>query len=154
MPGAVDCFFKEDAMNLATKTHRLSWPVLIGLLTLLLLASCGEAAKDSPSGGGSPSAVPAVVGDATRGAEVFKANGCNGCHTLTDQKLVGPGLKGALDGKGPYGANLPNGKPINDDNLKEWIKVGGIGKIGQMPGFSTLTEENIADLIAYLKTIK
>jgi mono/diheme cytochrome c family protein len=142
-------------MNLAKKTHRLRWPGLIGLLMLLLLASCGEAAKDSPSGGGSPSAAPAaVVGDATRGAEVFKANGCNGCHTLTDQKLVGPGLKGFIEGKGPYGANLPNGKPINDENLKEWIKIGGIGKIGQMPGFVTLTDENMADLIAYLKTIK
>jgi mono/diheme cytochrome c family protein len=141
-------------MGLGLSTQKSARLGLIGLLALLLLASCGEAAKDSPASGGSPSAIPAVVGDATRGGEVFKANGCNGCHTLTEQKLVGPGLKGFSEGKGPYGMNLPNGKPINDENLKEWIKIGGIGKIGQMPGFVTLTDENMADLIAYLKTIK
>jgi cytochrome c551/c552 len=31
------------------------------------------------------------------GEEIFKENGCNACHMLTDMKLVGPGLKGVLD---------------------------------------------------------
>lgn len=59
-----------------------------------------------------------------------------------------------MDGKGPYGDKLPNGKPINDQNAVEWIKVGGVGKLGQMPGHLDLTPEQLLDLVAYLKTLK
>jgi cytochrome c len=91
---------------------------------------------------------------------VFTNTGCAGCHATSDQKLVGPGLAGLFKPGGPklpngvdYQGNLPNGKPIDEQNVMDWIKTGGIGKIGQMPGHAALTPEQMTDLVAYLKTL-
>lgn len=48
------------------------------------------------------------AGDAANGEKVFKAN-CTACHQLTDQKLVGPGMKGVT-------------KRNDEAWLKKWIK--------------------------------
>lgn len=141
---------------LTVKTRTLSLTALIALLGLLALAACGgqPAAPQQNNVPIAEAAPAAAAGNADSGKALFAANGCAGCHTTTDQQLVGPGLAGVYAGKGPYGDKLPNGKPISDANVAEWIKVGGVGKIGQMPGFNTLTEQELADLAAYLKTLE
>jgi mono/diheme cytochrome c family protein len=74
------------------------------------------------------------------GAEVFQQN-CAVCHNLTTETKVGPGLAGV------FGRDqLPNGQPVNDDNLREWIRTGG----GGMPAIP-LTDEQLDVLIPYLK---
>ncbi|MBA3469820.1 MAG: PQQ-dependent sugar dehydrogenase [Herpetosiphonaceae bacterium] len=88
------------------------------------------------------------------GASVFQANGCAGCHATTAQKLVGPGLLGFMAGNGEHAGSLPNGKPINDTNVSEWIRVGGVAIGGQMPGFSSLSEQDMHDLLGYLKSLR
>jgi cytochrome c551/c552 len=132
-------------MQSHTTRRPLGLLALVLFIGVLALAACGGA-----STGGS--AAPA--GDPAKGELVFKSSDCVACHTTTDQKLVGPGLKGVMDGKGAYADKLPNGKPVNDQNAVEWIKVGGVGKIGQMPGHADLTPEQLLDLVAYLKTLK
>jgi cytochrome c len=87
------------------------------------------------------------AGDATKGKDVFQAN-CAGCHSTGSDKIMGPGLQGETKK-----AKLENGKDMNDQNLADWIKQGGTGKIGMMPGFSSLSDQQISDLIAYLKTL-
>jgi cytochrome c len=127
----------------------------LGILALVLcfgLAALTACGGSTTAGQTAPAAQ--ASGDPAKGELVFNTSDCKGCHTTTDQKLVGPGLKGVMDGKGAYGDKLPNGKPINDQNSAEWIKVGGVGKIGQMPGHPDLTAEQLADLVAYLKTLK
>jgi len=54
---------------------------------------------------------------------------------------VGPGLAGVFNREA-----LPNGNPVTDDNLKDWIRNGG----GGMPGL-LLTDEDRAVVIAFLK---
>jgi cytochrome c len=76
--------------------HKTRLPlVLLALLLfsgLIVLASCGS------TGG------QAASGDPAKGELIFNGGSdCKACHTTTDQKLVGPGLKGVMDGKGPYG---------------------------------------------------
>lgn len=103
------------------------------------------------------------AGDAAKGKTVFE-RGCNTCHLLTTEKLVGPGLAGLFEPGGPklpdgvdYGGKLSNGRPITEANVAAWIKSGGQGKIGLMPAngnIADLTDQNIIDLIAYLKTLK
>ena len=127
-----------------TQTPRISLGMLAMLvfIAVLVLAACGGTAAAPPSG------------DPAKGEQIFKTSDCVGCHTTTDQKLVGPGLKGVMDGKGSYGDKLPNGKPLNDQNATEWIKIGGVGKIGQMPGHTDMSAEQLRDLVAFLKTLR
>jgi cytochrome c len=129
-----------------THTKRLGILAVALLLGLAVLAACG---------GGQASS-----GDPAKGQQVFTNTGCVSCHMTSDQKLVGPGLAGLFKPGGPklpsgvdYQGNLPNGKPINEQNVMDWVKTGGVGKIGQMPGHTTLTPEQMTDLVAYLKTL-
>ncbi len=126
---------------------------LSAALVVIGLSACG--------GANSQPATPA--GDAVKGQATFQ-RGCASCHNTSTQKLVGPGLAGLFDSGGPtlpdgvdYGGKLPNGRPISDENVAAWIKSGGQGKIGVMPakGLATdMTDQDITNLIAYLKTLK
>ncbi len=81
-----------------------------------------------------------TTGDATAGEAVFTRN-CSSCHNVTSQRKVGPGLAGMFQEP-----TLPNGAPINDANLGEWIHTGGDG----MPPVP-LSPTDTANVIAYLK---
>lgn len=79
---------------------------------------------------------------------------CAACHNITAETKVGPGLLGIFSKP-----NLPNGKPINDANVTEWIKLGSATykKEGApfMPPYGTqLSDDQIKQVIAYLKTLK
>lgn len=142
---------------LIVKTGTLSLVALTALLGLLVLTACGDApAATQPAAPGGEVGPAAVVttGDATRGETLFVSSGCVGCHATTDQQIVGPGLAGVFAGKGTYGDKLPNGKPINEANVIEWLRIGGVGKIGEMPGNITLADQELADITAYLKTLQ
>lgn len=80
------------------------------------------------------------AGDAAAGEGIFTAN-CSACHNLSEETKVGPGLAGLFDR-----SQLPNGSPVTDENLKEWIQTGG----GGMPGIPVGGSE-LDDLLAFLK---
>lgn len=67
---------------------------------------------------------------------------CIACHNLSGEQKVGPGLAGLFDRE-----ELPSGKPVNDENLTEWIHTGG----GAMPGFPNIEGEQLDELLAFLK---
>lgn len=52
-----------------------------------------------------------------------------------------------------YNGLLPNGKERSEANIAEWICTGGTGRIGYMPTHN-LTDQEMADLMAYLRTLK
>jgi cytochrome c2 len=84
------------------------------------------------------------AGDPEKGKEVFQV--CAVCHNAdSDVKKTGPGLKGVT-----AKAKLKNGKKPTDDNLRALIDAGGNG----MPSYKEmLSDEEKADVIAYLKTL-
>lgn len=101
-----------------------------------------------------------------QGQVVFANKGCVNCHAISDQKLVGPGLGGLFQPEGTksYGAKLPNGKDVNDENVKEWILKGTAGfpehiptldgeSYTQMPAIP-LTDDEYSKLVVYLKALK
>ena len=102
------------------------------------------------------------------GQAMFQAKGCTGCHALNDQKIVGPGLGGLFqpEGTAAYGTNLPNGKPVNEENVKEWIDKGTAGFTTRIdpldgeqyvpPGMPAMpiTDEDYAVMLNFLKNLK
>ena len=119
------------------------------LKSICLLTICGALAgagallaQDSgkkSSGGANAAAV-------ARGKTLFQQK-CSICHYDTsDQKKIGPGLKG-LNKRGTFSVN---GNKITDDSLKTWIENGD----QLMPPFKDVLEPaQIKDVIAYVKTL-
>lgn len=136
------------------RTRTLVSLALAALLSLVALAACGSQASTTPAAPAAEQPAAAGAGDATNGEALFTSAGCAGCHSVGSDQIVGPGLAGIVNGKGPYGDKLPNGETITDESLIEWIKLGGVGKIGQMPGNNTLSDQDLADIVAYLKTLE
>jgi cytochrome c len=81
-----------------------------------------------------------------RGKTVFQQK-CALCHYDTsDQKKIGPGLKG-INKRGTFSVN---GNKITDDTLKTWIENGD----QLMPPFRDVLEPaQVKDVIAYVRTL-
>ena len=105
------------------------------------LVVAGVLAQDSgkKSSGGNAAAV-------ARGKSLFQQK-CAVCHYDTsDQKKIGPGLKG-LNKRGTFSVN---GNKVTDENLKTWIENGD----QLMPPFKEVLEPpQVKDVIAYVKTL-
>jgi len=119
-------------------------------------AAAASAASDTPAG---------------RGQALFQTN-CASCHNLNnkDSGVPAPGLGGLFgpDGTAAYGKVLPNTKPVDPQNWIEWVKKGGASfasgplaeaaagfgpyQIVAMPPFPQLTDQQLADLLAFLST--
>jgi mono/diheme cytochrome c family protein len=106
-----------------------------------------------PAAGGQ--AIALQGGNASSGKQLF-AQKCEACHKLApfDQRLVGPGLKGVLHD--PSHPNLVNNQPATPENVAAILQNGFTGSMGTMPNASAngLTSQDIADLVAFLNTLK
>jgi cytochrome c len=82
--------------------------------------------------------------DAAKGKEVFEQ--CSVCHNAdSTEKKMGPGLKGLFAKD-----KLTSGKKPTEANVLAKINEGGNG----MPPYKeTLSDDEKADVIAYLKTL-
>ena len=85
-------------------------------------------------------------GSAARGKEVFEKK-CAICHFAdSDQKKIGPGLKG-ISKRGTF---TVNGNKVTTESLKTWIENGD----SMMPGMKeSLEPAQIKDVVAYVKTL-
>lgn len=80
-----------------------------------------------------------------KGADLF-AQSCSMCH-FTDKKetKVGPGLKGLFDRE-----SLPvSGRPVTAEAIRSQLR----SPYENMPAFKDLSKDQVAALIAYLKTL-
>ncbi len=89
--------------------------------------------------------VVSIEGDAEKGSTLFESK-CSFCHySDREDSKMGPGLKGILKReKLPY-----SGRLALEENIKKQLMT----PISSMPSFSSLTEEEIAHLLAYLKIL-
>jgi mono/diheme cytochrome c family protein len=85
-------------------------------------------------------AAASIVGKASAGAESYKRY-CAGCHSVEpEHKLLGPSLYSEMKG--------PHRKTAKD--VREIIVQGN----GHMPRFgSLLSEQELSDLLAYIRTL-
>src|SRR5271155_1043142 len=111
----------------------------ISIKTSLIAAGCLAVALTAPRIFGQK------AGDAAKGKSVFEDN-CAVCHNAdSEEKKMGPGLKGLFKHE-----KLKNGKKPTEANVKAIINAGGNG----MPAYSDmLSDEERDNVIAYLKTL-
>lgn len=118
------------------------------ILGIGILAVAGAVAAQDPSTPARPkkSAGHATAGSAARGKEVFEQK-CAMCHFAdSDQKKIGPGLKG-ISKRGTF---TVNGNKVTTQSLTTWIENGD----SLMPGMKeTLEPGQIKDVVAYVKTL-
>ena len=93
---------------------------------------------------GAKKGAKAQAGDLAKGKDIFEGK-CIVCHNHdSNEKKIGPGLKGVKDGK------LPSGKSATHDVIPEVVNAGG----GGMPAYKELlTEEEKNDVIAFVLTL-
>jgi cytochrome c len=113
-------------------------------LTLLGASLAGTGALLAQDSGKKSSSGNAAA--VARGKSLFQQK-CSICHYDTsDQKKIGPGLKG-ISKRGTFSVN---GNKITDESLRTWIENGD----QLMPPFKDVLEPaQIKDLVAYVKTL-
>ncbi len=119
--------------------------LLLGIAGLAL--ACAVVAQDPPAQDApKKSASHAAGGSATKGKQVFEQK-CAMCHFAdSDQKKIGPGLKG-ISKRGTFSVN---GNKVTTESLTKWIENGD----SQMPGMKdSLEAAQIKDVVAYVKTL-
>ena len=116
--------------------------IVMVLALAVSLAISGSFAQKAKGKGDKKAKAPA--GDVAKGKDLFEGK-CIVCHnTDSNDKKIGPGLKGAKDGK------LPSGKDANYKVILEVVDAGG----GGMPAYKELlTDEEKNDVIAYVLTL-
>lgn len=84
---------------------------------------------------------------AVRGKAVFQKH-CAQCHTVTEKRKLGPGLKGLYQNP-----NLEeSGDPVNDTTVRALLEKGA--GAGEMPGFAgKIKPREMDDLLAYLRKL-
>jgi mono/diheme cytochrome c family protein len=120
--------------------HRIQKAILIPAALAVLLAIVFAAkAQIRPR----MTATEAV--EAERGKAIYNQK-CEVCHfTTSTEKKIGPGLEGLMKRE-----KFSNGMKATATNLQRVIERGG----KDMPGFrSSLSDEQIRELIAYVKTL-
>ena len=99
----------------------------------------------------STAAAPAGGGDAAKGEALFK-NNCAQCHAVTDERVVGPGLKGSTTRHDMAWltkwvknsqAVIASGDPYAVKIYNEYAKA-------QMTSFPNLSEDDIKGIFAYV----
>lgn len=90
-----------------------------------------------------------VVGNSTRGAGLFSSQGCVGCHSTGDAAGAGPGLGGVKGRAAALGGDEYLIESIKDPSA---VVVDGFSPI--MASFASLSDQEMADLVAYLNTLE
>jgi cytochrome c oxidase subunit 2 len=95
--------------------------------------------------------------DAKRGEKLYQDSGCKACHSLDGSKSVGPTWKGLYEEQ----VKLADGSAIKADDayLAESIKQPAAKTVegfpaNAMPSFSYLRDDQVADLVEFIKTLK
>lgn len=130
---------------------------LAGLaLFAFVAAGCGSQGVVEPTAqtvvGSLPQAAPVAKGDPAAGKKLFAANGCGGCHTFKpagSSGKVGPDLDNlAADAQKANRGSLAQYVAESIKNPNAYIVPGF--QPGVMPAFSSLSDKQIADLVAFL----
>lgn len=88
---------------------------------------------------------------AKTGEEIFTGNNCGSCHSLSDKRLVGPGLNGLLDRRDPewIAKWITNSQEFIASGDETAVKLFEQFNNAMMPAYN-FSEEEMAELIKYI----
>lgn len=109
----------------------------------------------SPTAAAQPTATPAApAGNAAKGQTLFSQNGCSACHSTGTNTVLGPGLAGIGDRAATRVSGLAADAYI-EQSIRDPGSFLAPGFSNLMPAtFGALPAADVADIIAYLKTLK
>ena len=116
-------------------------------MSVNMYALSGQEEKPAQSDNGKDTVFTVMTDDESiaLGKKLFDAK-CGFCHkTNSTEKTVGPGLKGIMKGD----KVLVSKKPATPKNIVDQLK----NPYRNMPSFTSLSEEDILNVIAYLNTL-
>lgn len=100
----------------------------------------------------SSSEVDAELARVAAGEQIFNDNGCSACHSTGTDKRVGPGLKGV------YERAATRTSLDADAYIEESLRQPGVFLADDlpavMPSFDRFNNDEVQNLIAYLKTLE
>ena len=122
----------------------------------LVAAGCGSKGVVAPTPqtviGSLPTATGVAKGDAAAGKQLYTSNGCGGCHTFKpagSTGKVGPDLdKLAADAQKANQGSLEQYTTESIKNPGAYVVPGF--QNGVMPAFTSLSGQQLADLVAFL----
>ncbi len=91
------------------------------------------------------------AGDPATGEILFTINTCSTCHTTTDAQVVGPGLGGIYERAG--GRTALDADAYIEQSVREPGAFLVDGFLAVMPSFDYFSDDDIKNMIAYLKTL-
>lgn len=120
-------------------------------LALLLSLPTLVSAQDSTAAAGAAPAAAAGGGDAAKGETIFK-NNCAQCHAVTDEVVVGPGLKGATTRRDmPWLTKwVKNSSAVIASGDAYAVALYNKFNKAQMTSFPNLSEDDIKGIFAYV----
>jgi len=141
--------FREDSKFCSFFPRSKSF---LAIFVAILLSTCSLAwAQDSTAAAGAAPAAAAGGGDAAKGEALFK-NNCAQCHAVTDEKVVGPGLKGATTRNSIEWITkwVHNSQAVIASGDPYAVKIYNEYNKAQMTAFPNLSEDDIKGIFAYV----
>ena len=129
---------------------------LVLIASCLALAACGGEGTVAPTAeevqGTVPQAQPVSGGDAEAGKDVFSSQGCNSCHTFEPAGatgMVGPDLGELADhAEQADQGSVEEYTAQSITNPNAYVVPGFQANV--MPAYNELSEEQLANLVAFL----
>jgi len=125
--------------------------VAIVLTIMLSIPGLSWAQDSTATADAAPAAAAGGGGDAAKGEALFK-NNCAQCHAVTDERVVGPGLKGATTRKDmPWLIKwVRNSQAVIASGDPYAVKLYNEYSNAQMTSFPNLSEDDIKGIFAYV----
>ncbi|MBX3315181.1 MAG: c-type cytochrome [Actinobacteria bacterium] len=129
---------------------RVALPALLTVVALAVGAvACGS------DGGGSDALPDGTSAAGTRGRALVLSSGCLGCHSVDGSKKAGPTWKGLAGSQ----VTLTDGRTVVADATYLSTAItspkseGPAGYPSIMPEYPGMSEQDVADIVAYLQEL-
>lgn len=144
--------FREDSKFCSFfPNSKLFLAITIAILLNSFSLSWAQDSTAAAGAGATATAAPAGGGDAAKGETIFK-NNCAQCHAPTEERIVGPGLKGVSSRHDMAWLTkwIHNSQAVIASGDPYAVKIYNEYSKAQMTSFPNLSEDDIKSIFAYV----